>query len=94
MKLYGNENNDIKYLEFLSASAPDNNLDTTVKVSSYEATQWQFGGESELEALIRKIKGLVKKDRIRLGEFFIDHDTLRKGHIPLQKFQGVLYSQK
>lgn len=41
-----------------------------------------------------KIKNVIKKDRIRLGEFFQDHDLLRKGKIFKQKFQGVLHSQK
>ena len=41
-----------------------------------------------------KIKHQIKKDRIRLGEFFLDHDILRKGCLPAQKFRGVLYSQK
>jgi hypothetical protein len=81
-KLYGNETGDIKYLEFLNASQPPNNQDTTVKNTFYAGTQWQFSGESELDALMRKIKAIVKKNRIRLGEFFIDHDILRKGHIP------------
>lgn len=69
-------------MDFLNASAPPNNLDTTVKSTFYAGTQWQFSGESELDALMRKIKSIVKKDRIRLSEFFIDHDVLRKGHIP------------
>jgi len=41
-----------------------------------------------------KIKQIVKKDRIRLGEFFKDHDVLRKGSVPVSKFRGVLYAQK
>ena len=36
----------------------------------------------------------MKKDRIRLGEFFQDHDILRKGTLPCQKFRGVLHAQK
>ncbi len=43
---------------------------------------------------MRKIKVIVKKDRIRLLEFFQDHDVLRKGYVPFMKFKGVLYSQK
>ena len=41
-----------------------------------------------------KLKAQVKKDRIRLREFFQDHDPLRKGHIIKQKFRGVLHTQK
>lgn len=29
-----------------------------------------------------------------MGEFFQDHDLLRKGNLPAQKFRGVLYAQK
>ena len=41
-----------------------------------------------------KLKAQVKKDRIRLREFFQDHDPLRKGHVINQKFRGVLHTQK
>jgi Ca2+-binding EF-hand superfamily protein len=47
-----------------------------------------------MDSLLFKIKTQIKKDRIRLGEFFLDHDLLRKGSVPIQKFRGVLYSQK
>jgi Ca2+-binding EF-hand superfamily protein len=40
------------------------------------------------------IKAQIKKERIRLGEFFLDHDVLRKGSVPRQKFRGVLHAQK
>jgi len=38
-----------------------------------------------------KIKNIIKKDRIRLLEFFQDHDILRKGYVPNQKFRNVLH---
>lgn len=53
-----------------------------------------FVGETLLDKLLFKLKAQIKKDRIRLGEFFQDHDLLRKGTITSQKFRGVLYSQK
>jgi Ca2+-binding EF-hand superfamily protein len=34
----------------------------------------------------------VKKDRIRLLEFFQDFDTLRKGYLPAQKFRSTLHA--
>lgn len=37
---------------------------------------------------------MIKKDRIRLLEYFQDHDTLRKGYLAHQKFRSVLHSQK
>jgi len=33
-------------------------------------------------------------NRIRLGEFFADHDPLRKGTIDATKFRTTLYAQK
>jgi len=41
-----------------------------------------------------KIKELVKRNRIRVGEFFLDHDGLRKGTIDATKFRTTLYAQK
>lgn len=41
-----------------------------------------------------KIKQSVKKDRIRLLEFLQDHDVLRKGYVPAQKFRSTLYAQR
>jgi hypothetical protein len=43
---------------------------------------------------MEKIKSIVKKGRIRLLEFFQDHDPLRKGVVPYMKFKGVLRGQK
>ena len=40
-----------------------------------------------------KIKQIVKKDRIRILEFFQDHDILRKGRLPAQKFRGTCHAQ-
>ena len=37
---------------------------------------------------------MVKKNRIRIGEFFQDHDPLRKGRIDATKFRTTLYAQK
>lgn len=43
---------------------------------------------------MKKIKQIVKRDRIRLLEFFQDHDLLRKGYLPCQKFRGTLHGQR
>jgi Ca2+-binding EF-hand superfamily protein len=40
------------------------------------------------------IKNIVMKDRLRLREFFQDHDILRKGYLPKMKFRNVLHAQK
>lgn len=41
---------------------------------------------------MQKVKQIVKKDRIRILEFFQDHDILRKGYLPAQKFRGTLFA--
>ena len=43
---------------------------------------------------MEKVKEHVKRHRIRLGEFFQDHDQLRKGVIDATKFRTTLYAQK
>ena len=67
---------------------------TTGAKSTYVERHTDFNGERENNALVRKIQNMIKKDRLRLLEFFQDHDTLRKGYVPQQKFRGVLHSQR
>lgn len=43
---------------------------------------------------MQKIKDHVMRNRIRIGEFFQDHDPLRKGTIEATKFRTTLYAQK
>ena len=95
IKNYGNEQNDIQYLLFLNDSNPYGGYgDEIAAKSAYISQQNDYFGEKELNGLLFKIKTAVKKDRIRLLEFFQDHDLLRKGFLPKQKFRGVLHSQK
>lgn len=95
--VYGNEDNYVKYSEFLKDA---NCLEyvihrpTTNAKSTYKDRFTDFNGEQQHEALMTKVKQIVKKDRIRLNEFFQDHDILRKGYLAAQKFRGVLHSQR
>lgn len=95
--VYGNEAGEVRYADFLADS---NCLEyiingpTTGAKSTYVDGFVDFSGESEHQKLMRKVKNIIKKDRIRLHEFFLDHDILRKGYLPNQKFRSVLYSQK
>jgi hypothetical protein len=41
---------------------------------------------------MKKIRDIVKRHRIRLGEFFQDHDPLRKGTLEATKFRTTLYA--
>jgi hypothetical protein len=60
--------------------------------ATYVNRDLDFTGDKEHERLLHKIECVVKKDRIRLLEYFQDHDVLRKGYLPHQKFQSVLHS--
>lgn len=96
VQLYGTDQNEVRYLEFINDGNPFRATfqDGEAKKTQYTGKVNTFKGEEEFEKLIFKIKAQIKKDRIRLGEFFQDHDLLRKGTITSQKFRGVLYSQK
>ena len=71
--VYGNQDNEIKYAEFLRDS---NCLEyiingpTTGAKSTYVEKHTDFNGERAHEALMRKIQNMIKKDRLRLLEFF------------------------
>ena len=62
--------------------------------STYQPFDIDFKGEKEIDALMKKVKDIVKRQRIRLGEFLQDHDPLRKGRIDATKFRTTLYAQK
>ena len=83
--VYGNEDNYIKYAEFLrDANCLEYviNGPMTGAKSTYISRFTDFTGEAAHEALMTKVKQMVKKDRIRLLEFFQDSDGLRKGYLP------------
>lgn len=96
IKNYGNEQNDIKYLDFINNATPYKGpvkpFDPLANKSTYSPKFVQSTGPQGIEELIFRIKAQIKKERIRLGEFFLDHDILRKGSVPRQKFRGVLHA--
>jgi hypothetical protein len=83
--VYGDDKGEIKYAEFLKDS---NCLEyiihgpTSGLKSTYVNMDKDFTGEKEHEKLLNKIECMIKKDRIRLLEYFQDHDILRKGYLP------------
>ena len=84
VKVYGNKQGDIEYLRFLNDTACLTytiNEPATGSKTTYQAQDTDHSGYKQVEALMNKIKEHVKRHRIRLGEFFHDHDPLRKGHI-------------
>jgi len=95
--VYGNEDNSIRYADFLrDANCLEYviNGNTTGAKSTFRDRFTDFQGVQDHAPLMKKIKEVVKKDRIRLLEFFQDHDTLRKGYLAAQKFRGVLHGQR
>jgi len=69
-KVYGNPEGEIKYLDFIKAASPLEGNPVKEAVKTYVEKFFEFKGETELDSLMRKIKIIVKKDRIRLMEFF------------------------
>ena len=59
--------------------------------SSYGVTRKPI---TDLKLLMVELKRYIKVNRIRLREFFQDHDQLRKGKITPAKFRTVLNQQK
>lgn len=95
--VYGAENGEIRYADFLKDCHCLEyviNEPTTGMKSTYHEHNIDFTGVKEHEKLLYKIQCMIKKDRIRLLEYFQDHDLLRKGYLPHQKFRSVLHSQK
>jgi len=84
--VYGDENYEIKYAQFLKdADCLEYvmNKPTTGAKSTYVTKFTNFEGANAMQLLMTKVKNLIKKDRIRLQEFFHDHDILRKGYLPV-----------
>ena len=97
VNVYANKLGDIEYLRFLSdcdvLSYTINEAFTGAK-STYRNTNIDFSGSSSVAPLMQKIREHVMRNRIRIGEFFQDHDPLRKGVIDATKFRVTLYQQK
>lgn len=96
--VYGNEQYEIKYTEFLADCAEPLtyiiNAPYSGAKSTYVARYTDFNGSKEMQALMEKIKCIIKKDRIRMLEFFQDHDILRKGVVQPTQFRSTLHSHK
>lgn len=97
VNVYANKLGDIEYLQFLndcSVLRYTINDPFTGAKSTYRNTNIDFSGSNDCTALMQKIREQVKRNRIRVGEFFQDHDPLRKGVIDATKFRTTLYAQK
>lgn len=71
--VYGHENIEVKYVDFLkdcSVLKYTINGPTTGAKSTYNPNFTNFKGANEFDSLLEKIKNIIKRDRIRLLEFF------------------------
>ena len=97
VRTYGNKLGDIEYLPFIRDAACLQyviNEPYSGAKSTYVNFNIDFSGSRDIDPLMNKIKDHVMRNRIRIGEFFQDHDPLRKGTIEATKFRTTLYAQK
>ena len=80
----------INYLKFIQDTKPRMAVWEEPEPEKREQPFPKDTTRPELNKLLQKIKNLVMGSRIRLVEFFQDHDPLRKGRIMSSKFRGVL----
>lgn len=95
--VYGDDRGEIRYADFLKdANCLEYimNAPTSGAKSTYVNREIDFTGVKEHDKLLNKIQCMIKRERIRILEYFQDHDILRKGYLPVQKFRSVLHSQK
>ena len=93
--VYGNIDNEIEYTKFLNDSNVLEyiiNAPTTGAKSTYVEKFTDFRGELQQDGLVKKIQDKISAMRVRLLEFFQDHDILRKGYVPKSKFRSVIYA--
>jgi len=97
VKTYANKLGDIEYMPFIRDSECLKyviNEPYSGQKSTYINFNIDFTGAGGISNLMNKIKDHVMRNRIRIGEFFQDHDPLRKGTIEATKFRTTLYAQK
>lgn len=51
-------------------------------------------GVVDKDVLLNWLKTQVKVNNIRINEYFIDYDSLRKGVLPKNKFRGIMSLMK
>lgn len=101
-RVYGDKLRDIEYLRFLddssslmACSPPEYSNGKNTYVPLYGILpKTNYNEANDVKDLMDRIKEFVWRNRIRLGEFFQDHDPLRKGIIDATKFKTVLFAQK
>jgi hypothetical protein len=62
----------VRYIDFINDANPNKGNDgaATQGKAVYTSQGQNFKGEDDYDKLMFKIKAQIKKDRIRLGEFF------------------------
>ena len=73
VKIYGNQQNDIQYLNFIQDANPKKGelgSESTGTKGTYFSQTQSFKGVENIDELMQKVKAIFKKDIVRLGEFF------------------------
>ena len=72
----------------LSGTALSNGRTAAASTAAHGASFGSGGdGAQTLEEVLDKVKAKVAKDSVRVRDFFVDADKLRKGHVPASKFR-------
>lgn len=92
IKIYGNNpEKQIRYVDFIKDSF-HSQVESSGQTKKAKEQRAQQAVEKEL--LLSKIKKEVKIKNLRVHEYFLDFDTLRKGFCAKNKFRGVLSQLK
>ena len=92
IRAYASEDEkDVRYVDFIR----DTNVYKNDMMSSKNDIPGAIKSDIDrrpvdITVLLDEIKNHVKINRLRLGEYFKDFDTLRRGTIPRNKFRGVI----
>jgi len=92
IRMYSTEDlKDVRYVDFINDTKVYENPFFNPHVEVPGAIKSHIDRRDvHINVLLEEIRNHVKINRLRLGEYFKDFDTLRKGTIPQNKFRGVM----
>jgi Ca2+-binding EF-hand superfamily protein len=90
--LYRDQNGDISYKKFVEDIEPlENRNNKQIQTNKEQQVfSYQEENEEDIEQVLKEVTSQVKKNSIRLKDFFIDYDKLRHGLCTVQKFRTGL----
>lgn len=96
-RMYASEDErDVRYVDFIKdAKVYEQNLWSSNQPKDLNNFGFDTKKRSvDANVLLEEIKNIIKINRLRVGEYFADYDSLRKGVIPTNKFRGVISQMK